>query len=138
MKVMAEGNENYKDFITLKEAILLCDYTSDHLARLIRTGKVRGNRVGRSWLISRQDLERYLGGQEGNMGEWDNDALSLKEASAISQYTSDHLARLLRTGKISGVRRGHSWMVSRKALEEYLARTKKCYALLAATEIQSL
>jgi len=58
------------------------------------------------------------------MGEQDTDALSLKEASAISQYTSDHLARLLRTEKISGVRRGHSWTVSRKALEEYLTHTR--------------
>ena len=69
---MGGDSKNYGEFVSLNEASLLCDYTSGHLSRLIRSGKIKGKRVGHRWLVSREDLARYLGSEcevLGNLGE---------------------------------------------------------------------
>ncbi|MEK7114060.1 MAG: helix-turn-helix domain-containing protein, partial [Patescibacteria group bacterium] len=49
-----------KNFITTKNAGELSGYTSDYLARLARSGKIIGRRVGHSWLIDSESLTRFL------------------------------------------------------------------------------
>ncbi|MFZ1075016.1 MAG: helix-turn-helix domain-containing protein, partial [Minisyncoccia bacterium] len=49
-----------KKFITTKEARELSGYTSDYLARLARSGKLIGSRVGNSWLIEIESLTEFL------------------------------------------------------------------------------
>lgn len=44
--------------LTVPEAAELLNYHPDHLGRLLRAGKVKGERVGGRWLISRQEVER--------------------------------------------------------------------------------
>ena len=85
-----------KKFITLKEASKFSGYTSDHLARLVRNLEIRGKRVGRIWLITREDLEAYLLSQNRDGAHAKRGFINLKDASMLSGYTRDHIARIIR------------------------------------------
>ena len=43
---------------TVQEAAERLDYHPDHLRRLLRAGRVEGERIGQVWLIDRQEVER--------------------------------------------------------------------------------
>ncbi|MCX6787351.1 MAG: helix-turn-helix domain-containing protein [Candidatus Kaiserbacteria bacterium] len=49
-----------KNLITTKDAGELFGYTSDYLARLARSGKIAGKRIGHSWFIEKESLARFL------------------------------------------------------------------------------
>ena len=55
-----------ENLITTKDAGELSGYTSDYLARLVRSGKIVGKRIGHSWLIDKTSLTHFLGNQENN------------------------------------------------------------------------
>jgi excisionase family DNA binding protein len=44
--------------LTAQEAADALGYNVKHLYRLLRSGKVRGERAGHIWLISREEVER--------------------------------------------------------------------------------
>ena len=46
--------------------------------------------------------------------------ISTKDASALSGYNADYLARLCRAGKIDGSRVGRAWLVSQESLEAFV------------------
>ena len=48
--------------------------------------------------------------------------VSTKEAGKLSGYTSDYLARLARSGKISARRVGHTWFVEEESLKHFLSQ----------------
>jgi excisionase family DNA binding protein len=48
------------EVLTVEAAADWLGYGAEKTRRLIRTGEVRGEKVGRSWRVSRQELERYL------------------------------------------------------------------------------
>ncbi|MHB8913855.1 MAG: tail fiber domain-containing protein [Minisyncoccota bacterium] len=50
-------NEN---LITTKDASDLSGYTPDYLARLVRSEKIIGRRIGHSWLVDKSSLEIFL------------------------------------------------------------------------------
>jgi excisionase family DNA binding protein len=52
--------EKLADLITLREASKISGYNPDYLGFLIRDGKMRGKKVGRNWLTTREDVEYYL------------------------------------------------------------------------------
>ncbi|MBU6388609.1 hypothetical protein KGQ72_01905, partial [Patescibacteria group bacterium] len=52
-----------ENLITTKDASELSGYTSDYLARLARSGKIVGKRIGHSWFIERESLTHFLGQQ---------------------------------------------------------------------------
>src|SRR3989338_3130684 len=54
---------NDKNLITTKRASEISGYTPDYLARLARSGKIAGKRIGHSWLIDRESLTRFLNEQ---------------------------------------------------------------------------
>src|SRR3989344_2156150 len=109
-----------KKFITLKEASKFSGYTSDHLARLVRNLEIRGKRVGRIWLITREDLEAYLLSQNRDGAHAKRGFINLKDASMLSGYTRDHIARIIRNEEVAGKRVGRIWLVSRDGLENYV------------------
>lgn len=51
-------------FITTKEASKLFKYTSSYLAHLVRTEKINGHRLGRSWIIEKDSLLRFIAQRE--------------------------------------------------------------------------
>jgi excisionase family DNA binding protein len=44
--------------LTVQEAAEQLGYHPDHLRRLLRTGKVKGERIGQVWLIDHQEADR--------------------------------------------------------------------------------
>ena len=44
--------------LTVPEAAKLLDYHPDHLGRLLRAGRVKGERVGGRWLIDPAEVDR--------------------------------------------------------------------------------
>ena len=44
--------------LTVPEAAEILRYHPDHLGRLLRTGTVKGERVGGRWMIERAEVER--------------------------------------------------------------------------------
>ena len=51
---------------------------------------------------------------------FEKNLIPTKKASELSGYTSDYLARLARSGKISAHRVGHSWFVDSESLTRFL------------------
>jgi len=51
---------NTKNFITLREAAKISGYHQDYLGYLVRKGKLNGQKIGRSWMTSRNDLDAFL------------------------------------------------------------------------------
>ncbi|MCX6786462.1 MAG: hypothetical protein NTU85_01405, partial [Candidatus Kaiserbacteria bacterium] len=49
-----------KNLITTKDAGELSGYSSDYLARLARSGKIEGKRIGHSWLIDKDSLAHFI------------------------------------------------------------------------------
>lgn len=52
--------EKKTQYISLKQASLISGYHPDYLSYLIRKGKVKGVRVGKSWLTTRESVLHYL------------------------------------------------------------------------------
>jgi excisionase family DNA binding protein len=44
--------------LTVQEAAEQLGYHPDHLRRLLRTGRVKGERIGQVWLIDHQEADR--------------------------------------------------------------------------------
>ncbi|MDP2594043.1 MAG: hypothetical protein Q8P36_01770, partial [bacterium] len=101
-----------KEFITTKEAERVSGYSSDHLSRLVRLGKVAGRKVGRVWYIDRESLAAV----QVTAGEF----ITTREANKISGYSADYLGRLVRSGDIFGRKVGRVWVIDQKSLEAFL------------------
>src|SRR6185295_8687862 len=50
--------------------------------------------------------------------------ITTKDAGELSGYSSDYLARLVRLGKITGKRFGHSWLIDSNSLLQFLETQK--------------
>jgi excisionase family DNA binding protein len=48
------------DWITTSEAARLSAYHAEHLRELVREGKIRGQKFGTTWQISRTSLLAYV------------------------------------------------------------------------------
>ena len=54
-----------------------------------------------------------------------NNLISVKAASASSGYSLQYLRRLLRTGKLVGIKVGQVWLIELAAFEAYLENASK-------------
>lgn len=52
--------------------------------------------------------------------EFDSDYMTLAEASKQCKYSQEYLSLLARKGRIEAIKFGRNWMISKKALNEYL------------------
>lgn len=50
---------NQRDFVGVREAAKLLGYTYQHTRLLLRQGKLRGNKIGRDWVVLREDVAEY-------------------------------------------------------------------------------
>jgi len=60
----ATGATDARKLITMKEAITLLKTSRPTFYRWLRTGKIKGMKVGRQWRFYREDIERFLTGKE--------------------------------------------------------------------------
>lgn len=58
------NTQNDLELLTLKEASQMSPYSADYLNLLARKGKLRARKIGRDWLITRDDLFDYLRKQQ--------------------------------------------------------------------------
>lgn len=49
-----------EEFISLREASKMTDFSQGYLAFLIRTGKLKGKKIGKFWVTKKEWLEEYL------------------------------------------------------------------------------
>jgi len=77
-------------FIPTKVAGELSGYTSDYLARLARSGKVIGKRVGHSWFIDKHSLELFLSQQEDRKNEYVRALAREREAEYRTHSSFSH------------------------------------------------
>ena len=49
-----------KQHITTQQAAREFDYNPAYIRELLRTGKVKGQQVGQTWLVHRPSLARYI------------------------------------------------------------------------------
>jgi excisionase family DNA binding protein len=54
-----------------------------------------------------------------------NNHLSVQAAANFSGYSLQYLRRLLRTGKLAGLKIGQVWLIDNTAFEEYLEKANK-------------
>lgn len=50
-----------KGYISLKQAAELSKYHPDYLSYLIRSGKLEGKKIGKSWLTTERAVQEFLG-----------------------------------------------------------------------------
>lgn len=132
-----------KKYISSKRASKLSRYNQDYIGQLIRDSKLIARRVGRSWFVSLESLEKHLGKVKG-IGETknastqtsDNSAseehkplflegkkyISSKEASDISGYSRDYIGQLVRKNAIDAKMVGRLWYVSSQSLEKHIQK----------------
>ena len=59
--------EHLHKLISLREASNISGYNPDYLSSLIRSGKIYGKKIGKSWLTTEDDIRKYLRAN-GNQG----------------------------------------------------------------------
>ncbi len=52
--------ESLKKIINLSEAAKMSGYTQDYLGYLIRTGEMKGKKLGRNWVTTQEELNNYI------------------------------------------------------------------------------
>ena len=55
----------------------------------------------------------------------DEEYITVAQAARLSGLSAGHLSRLLKQGKIPGVRPGHDWLVKPSAVMEYLREGRR-------------
>ena len=53
-----------------------------------------------------------------------NDLMSLRQASEISDLSSDHLRRLAEQGKLKAQKIGRNWVTTGESVKEYIRKRK--------------
>ena len=54
-----------------------------------------------------------------------NNLISVKEAAECSGYSLQYMRRLLRTGKLAGLKLGQVWLIQMESFESYLANVER-------------
>ena len=52
------------EFVTCQDAAQALGYTTQHVRRLVRHGKLEGLKIGRDWVISQVSVDEFLAGRE--------------------------------------------------------------------------
>lgn len=56
---LGTGRERMKDVMTTKEAANVLGVKPESISRLIRLGKLKGERFGHAWMVYRDSVEQY-------------------------------------------------------------------------------
>ena len=67
---LAAGVPDLADYMTTQEAAAKLGFHVEHVRRMMREKALEGVKVGASWLVSKQSVERYLRETEG-MAKYD-------------------------------------------------------------------
>jgi len=53
-------NDPFKDLISLEEAAQYAGFSSRHLRLLLQKGTIRGKKIGRDWVTTKEEIDKYL------------------------------------------------------------------------------
>jgi len=53
-------NDTFGDLIGLEEAALYANFTTRHLRLLLQYGKIKGKKIGRDWITTKEEIDKYL------------------------------------------------------------------------------
>ena len=53
-------NDPFKDLINLEEASIILGLSSDHLRRLMEKGSIKGKKIGRDWITTKDFVMEYI------------------------------------------------------------------------------
>ena len=88
-KSFAEFTEN---LITTKDARELSGYSADYIARVARSRKVIGKKVGHSWFIDKKSLVRFIDLQKSHKVEYAHTLAKAREAEYRAHQPSSSVA----------------------------------------------
>jgi hypothetical protein len=57
---MPNTNNKFDNLISLNEASVICGLSSDHLRRLMENGLIKGRKIGRDWVTTKDFVMEYL------------------------------------------------------------------------------
>ncbi|MDX1608475.1 MAG: hypothetical protein R3251_04690, partial [Candidatus Spechtbacterales bacterium] len=147
-----------KEYIQIERAKEISNYSPRHIGRLAREKKIRARQVHTqfSWLVHKDDILpsndwELIPSSENRKQKTENSEnqnenfLTLKEASELSGYNSDHIGRLAREKKIRAkkIYVNPSWHVHRGDILKYSKnkktrlRTKLHYAFVASFDVSA-
>ncbi len=132
-----------EEWLTTPQAVQLTGYSKALITHLAREGRINAYKVGRDWLINRQDLldyqqkmqqkrkKRGAKRKKSKTQETKTPAFSLEnlittsEAAEISGYTAHFIRTLAGQGRIEAVKKGKIWLIRRDSLLAYCAEMKQ-------------
>ena len=50
----------FKNIIGLEEAAIHAGFTTRHLRLLLQFGKIKGKKIGRYWITTKDEIDKYL------------------------------------------------------------------------------
>src|SRR3989344_4345008 len=114
-----------KKVISLTEAAKLSEYNQDYLGSLIRKGEIKGEKIGRSYFTTEEEIKNFLFKQKIPDKEIASDkVISLTEAAKLSEYNQDYLGSLIRKGEIKGEKIGRSYFTTEEEIKNFLFKQK--------------
>lgn len=57
---MQNQTQVFNDLISLNEASVFCGLSSDHLRRLMEKGLIKGKKIGRDWITTKDSVMEYI------------------------------------------------------------------------------
>ncbi len=129
-------NQN-KNYISLFDAAKLTPYPAGYLSLLSRKGKLKAEKIGKSWFTTEEWVKEYLVSvQKDNLEKGngsissishgdiedknDDEFLTVAEAEKICQYSGTYLSLRIRQGKLKGKKLGRNWHTKKEWIEEYV------------------
>ena len=53
-------NDTFGDLIGLEKAALYANFTTRHLRLLLQHRKIKGKKIGRDWITTKEEIDKYL------------------------------------------------------------------------------
>ncbi len=113
---------------TIKEISNLLKIHRTYVSRLIKEGKLNAAKIGRSYRVLEEDLEKFLG------EKIKKPLLKASEVGKILKIHRLYVMRLIKDKKIKAIKIGKFYRVSEKALEDFV-KEKPLSKIMTAEEV---
>lgn len=104
-----------------------------YVARLIREGKIKGQKVGRSYKVSRENLDKYLGVKS------DQKFYTLQEVADLLKLHRTFVSKLIHEGNLKTVQIGRFYRIPECELTSLFGELpNKIYTIAELSEITNI
>src|SRR3989344_1642276 len=116
--------EKIDKVISLAEAAKLSSYNQDYLGFLIRKGEIKGEKIGRAYFSTEEEIKDFHLKQKKLPSEKIDKIISLAEAAKPSGYNQDYLGSLIRKGDIKAQKIGRGYFTTEEEIKNFLFKQK--------------